>query len=331
MTNSNQKIFLEETVNQWNSGEDLKVFTSGSTGNPKQIYLPRKQVIRSAERTNSFFGITETSHLHSSISFEFIGGKMMIIRSLVANCRLTFETPSLHPGTCSEYPVDLMSVVPAQLPYILDKEEDYSNVRNFLIGGSSISYPLLKRISTSRLTFWESYGMTETSSHIALRRLNGCNQEKMPAFMPLNGVDVSINEDGAIVINDGFTTVVTNDLGELDPEGGFHVIGRKDDIIVTGSKKVNPLMLEQKLSAFIPGDDFKFFITSRNHEIWTNEIVIAVVPQKRMELSEIKRKLSDIIQYIPEDTIPKWMKPKDILILNKLPQTESGKLKRIKF
>ncbi|MDE5874367.1 MAG: AMP-binding protein, partial [Muribaculaceae bacterium] len=146
--------------------------TSGSTGKAKEIRLPKEFVRRSALRTNRFFSIDSRSRLHSCVSPDFIGGKMMAVRSEMAGCRLTYETPSNRPLKDVEAgEITLLSVVPSQMLGLLDSDGNLPPVRHYLIGGSSLSTELRNKICDSGVDAWESYGMTETASHIALRRV----------------------------------------------------------------------------------------------------------------------------------------------------------------
>lgn len=319
-----QKFWLEKFLDEWFDGKGISAWTSGSTGEPKKIILSHDAVERSARRTNRYFGITRRSRIHCAISFEFIGGKMMIARSLVSGCRLTYSEPSLHVVLTETegMGIDLLSVVPAQLPHILDNISDFSGVKRYLIGGSAIDSTLWDRIVNSGIEAWESYGMTETASHIALRRIKGSSAER-PRFVPLPGVEIGKCFDGSLRIKDGDIIVKTNDLVKLHSDGSFIITGRKDDIIVSGGLKILPQDIERVLAPFLSSVTDKFYITSRPDPLWTSKLVLAAVaPQERLD------EIINIIACIPETLLSKKIKPKEVVILENLPLTSSGKLNR---
>ena len=162
----------EDFAQEWDSRDMITCRTSGSTGAPKEILLPKQEMVNSALRTIDFFGLTGDSLLYSCIAPDFIGGKMMLVRQRAAGCRFLWETPSNRPldGYSGE-PISLLSVVPSQVIYILDNIKDMPVIDAMLVGGSSIPESLRHRIEKSGLNAYESYGMTETASHIALRRI----------------------------------------------------------------------------------------------------------------------------------------------------------------
>lgn len=314
---------LQQFLTEFHSGKGINVKTSGSTGEPKPIVLDNSTVIRSASRTNRFFGITKKSRLHSAISFEYIGGKMMIARSLTAGCQLTYTEPSLTPEipNCNEK-VDLMSVVPAQMPHIIENIEKYTNVRNFLLGGSKIEDQLWDKIVSSGVNAWESYGMTETASHIALRRIAGPSW-KRPKFVPLPGVEISCDHEECLVINDANHVIKTRDLVRIHPGNTFEILGRKDNIIISGGIKMNPEEIEQVIRPYIREITDEFFITSVPDAKWTEKLIIVAAPLE-IEGDRIMK----TIEAIPETELPKRKKPKGIKLMESLPLTPTGKLKR---
>lgn len=136
--------FLEE----WrNSSNTVICHSSGSTGKPKSIELPKLHMQESALRTMAFFGLGSNAHLHSCISPDYIGGKMMAVRSEVTGCSLTYEMPSNRPlRNHKNIPIDLLSVVPSQLLYLIESIDNLPEIRNILVGGSPVNGELRERI-----------------------------------------------------------------------------------------------------------------------------------------------------------------------------------------
>ena len=333
-----QKQLLAEFLDQWFAGKGIEARTSGSTGEPKPIVLSHDHVERSARRTNHFFGISKRSRLHCAISFSFIGGKMMIARSLVSGCDLTFSEPSLEltppqPGR----KVSLMSVVPAQMPYILNHPEDFADVERFLLGGSAIDSRLWKRIIESGLNVWESYGMTETASHVAIRRVAG-RADCRPRFVPLPGIKISTDAENCLQIVDEDLKVETNDIARICKDGSFEILGRRDDIIISGGVKILPQEVEAILRPHIEHLCLEFIVSSVPDEVWTSRLVLIGVPVgdqdtdyisgQNLEDFSTKIRLRATIDAIPLSVLPKKMRPKDIILMPSLPLTPSGKLLR---
>lgn len=328
-----QQQLLNNFLEEWNQQQGISVRTSGSTGAPKNIILPHAQIVRSALRSNKFFGIQRNSRLHSAISFDYIGGKMMIARSLLAGCTLTFDRPRIDVELKEmDKPVRLLSAVPAQMHYILENPSRFACVEQFLIGGSAISDNIWNSIVNSGLTAWESYGMTETATHIGMRRVLG-QADSRPRFVPLRGVTIKSGSDGCMLIQDGDIFVATTDLVKIYPDSSFEILGRKDDIIITGGLKVLPQELEKKLLPFVSPLLTTFYISSIPDEIWSSRLVLVGVPADYKDLSEEEKKnleqlLRQRMRNIPEDIIPRRLLPKEVKIVEALPTTSSGKLYR---
>lgn len=254
----------------------------------------------------------------------------MIARSLLAGCQLTYSDPSvcLIPPS-GEKDIDLICLVPAQMPYILDNPELFSNIRGYLIGGSAIDDRLWDRIVASGIHAWESYAMTETATHVAMRRIEGPSSCR-PRFIPLPGIDIHTDSNGCICIKDEDVEVVTRDLGQMFPDGSFYVVGRVDDVINTGGIKVMPQEVEKVLAPAIAPYTAEFFLSSVPDEVWTNRLVIAAVPLADSQDSPetFANNLMNAIMAIPEEELPKRMRPKGVVRISELPRTEMGKLNR---
>lgn len=307
---------FDEFINEWRSdASDIEARTSGSTGEPKLIRLSKTFVRRSAERTNAFFSITSGSRLHSCVAADFIGGKMMAVRSDIAGCRFSHELPSNQPlGSVGKGEViDLLAVVPSQMLHILDHLEDMPDLRGIIIGGSAIDDRLREKIMSSGLNAFETYGMTETASHIALRSVG-----EGEWFHALDGIHVSLDGRGCLVIEfDSGERVVTNDLATLQDSCSFKIDGRIDHVIITGGKKLNPFEVEKLLSGLI---EAPFIITSVPDEKWGRRVVLRIEGEPAIQEKELRREMKCIL--------PSWKVPKDIEWVEHLERTKNGKLVR---
>lgn len=309
---------FEDFRKEWEASSDVIICqTSGSTGMPESIPIPKIQMIRSAQRTCEFFDISNHSHLYSCVGAQYIGGKMMMVRSIVSGATFGWETPSNRP--LAEYNgqrIDLLSIVPSQMVFLLDHPEILHHICSFLIGGAPIPTPIRKRIIESGIDAWESYGMTETSSHIALRKVKEDNEW----FKTFPGITVEYHSENRLAINiPGWKKFLTNDIAEITSSHSFRILGRADNIINSGGKKISPEELEQVLSSEFT---FPFFISSQADVKWGEAVVIVVAGADATD-AEILLKCKEML--------PSFKVPKAVLRLNKIPLTPNGKLKRIKF
>lgn len=311
---------FEEFFEEWRSPEPvIKVKTSGSTGTPKIICLAKEFVRKGALRTNSFFSINSESRLHSCVAADYIGGKMMGVRSDVAGCSFSWEPPSNRPlaGLTKDEVIDLLAVVPSQMLHIVSHINELPEIRAVIVGGSAVHPHLKEKIIASGLNAYETYGMTETASHIALRKI----AEGIDFFYPLPGINVSLDKRGCLVIT--FSTgeeIVTNDIASVGEDGGFKILGRYDNVIITGGKKVNPEDVERRISPFIKGD---FVITSRADEKWGERVVLLIegtVKENDSAESLLREKLRVVLE--------PFEMPKEIIWVSQLQRTPNGKILR---
>lgn len=318
------KNFFEE----WHDDKDYIVcHTSGSTGQPKIIKLSKASMKASALRTIKFFHLSSDSYLYSCISPEYIGGKMMAVRADILNADLGYESPSNQPlnNYKGQSVIDLLAVVPSQLNYIIDNLDKIPYIENIIVGGAPVNNSLNDKILKSKLNVYETYGMTETASHIALKKIDG----KSAFFYPLPGISILLNEEGRLIIeindlninNDAGSQnqkhILTNDLAELDGKGGFRIIGRYDNVINTGGIKVVPEEMENILEKSF---HCEILITSVPDTFWGEKILMVIDDSKNI--------LSDeFIMQRCRELLPKYCIPK-IIMHRKLDKTPNGKKKR---
>lgn len=310
---------FEEFIDEWNNDEPyIVVKTSGSTGEPKEINLLKEFVIKSAKRTNNYFGITKKSRLHSCVSPEFIGGKMMAVRSIISGASLTWENPSNETlkNLNHQESIDLLAMVPSQMLYVLENIEFMPQIGSIIIGGSAINSDLRARIVESNLNAFETYGMTETASHIALRKVS---KEQIP-FKTLPGINVDTDKRGCLkIIFDTGEIIQTNDLADLISETEFNIKGRKDNIIISGGKKINPAEIEERLSSHF---NFPFCFTGLPDIKWGEKLVLLIEGERIQQEKEIRN--------ILENHLERWQLPKELIFVRELPKTPNGKILRIK-
>lgn len=242
---------------------------------------------------------------------------MMGVRADVLKCAFTYETPSNQPlCNCQSDSLSLVAVVPSQMIYILDNLLTLPNVDNFLIGGSAIPDTLRRRIIDAGINAFESYGMTETSSHIALRKIT----ELSSYFQTLPGISVSLSDNHTLEIEiEGWQKITTNDIARLHESNQFEILGRSDNVIISGGKKIHPEEIERKLSAKF---DFRFFVISRPDHKWGQRLIlVAEAPESFKEQIHL-----DCIELLDKHEIPK-----EIICKERLELTNNGKIKRFLY
>lgn len=317
----------KEFQTEWLNGESFVVcHTSGSTGTPKEIRLEKDFMKESAVRTVSFFGISATSRLHTCLDFRYIASKMMTVRAEMAGCRLTSEPPSNKPlaSIAPEEEISLLSIVPSQMIWLLDNEGSWSGIRNVLVGGAPVSPLLRRRIALSSYCVWESYGMTETASHIALRRIS----DGEAPFRTLPGITVALSDDGCLTVNiGGRNPLRTTDLAEVLSDTEFRILGRADHCVNTGGVKVIPELLESLLGPFIA---FDYCISSVDDAKWGERLVIVVETHETGYSDAFLKKAVAVRLSQYKKLLDLGVKtPKEVICVSSLPHTANGKLDRV--
>lgn len=278
---------FEETtfsfIRSWLSGEETFLLsTSGSTGKPKEITLSRDQMVASAMQTAQKIDLRKFSNALVCIDTRYIGGKMMLVRSFTTGLSIMAFDPTANP--LIKIPVDkcvqFAALVPYQINNILESKHPHllNNVDKILIGGAPLGSGDTERLAQFQCACYETYGMTETISHIALRLVN--TKLKQPYFEVLAGVSVSQDERGCLVISADYLQkqVITNDLVEIPEPGKFLWLGRWDTVINTGGVKVMPEKIEKELDIIFQRVNFhnRFFIAALPDSRLGNKIVLAI-------------------------------------------------------
>lgn len=313
-------ITFDDVRRQWlDSSAWIEAQSSGSTGVPKIIRLSKELIRTSALATNTLFDITTDSLLYSCVAPRFIGGKMMLIRAIEAGAHFAFEIPSNTPVGLLDInsPIDLLAVVPSQMYWILANISSLPVIRNIIIGGSAIPVSLREAIASSQLNVFETYGMTETASHIALRPVS----YTPVAFTPLPGVQLSLDSRGCLCIKrENFEPVQTNDLATLNNDGTFEILGRFDNVIITGARKVIPDDIEAGLSDLITGD---FAISWVSDDKWGALITLCVTEPAWITPERLQTLTEEIYRRFEPH-----QRPRLLITLDTIPRTPMGKLDR---
>ncbi len=264
--NPDEKV--KEFISQWLDERDfIEAHTSGSTGTPKLIHLLKSDMKKSAIATNSFFGIGKGDLLRCPLSCGYIAGKMMLVRAFNAEAMVDFSHDVTLPTTSR---IKLMSVVPAQIQSLLDSPTVLSNIDNLLIGGSPLSDELEQKLVDKGINAYVSYGMTETCSHIAIRKCGELYYTTLP------GINISVDKDNRLKViapQFSFNGITTNDVIEQITDSTFRWLGRFDNAIISGGVKVFAEQIEQKIRPYLP-IGANFYITWQNHIRWGQTVVM---------------------------------------------------------
>lgn len=305
----------EAFLAEWhNESPTVLVHTSGSTGEPKPMWVEKRRMEASARMTCDFLGLHEGDTALLCMSLDYIAGKMMVVRSLVRGLRLITVEPSGRPLAGVAGRLDFAAMVPMQVwnsLQVAEERERLMTIGNLIIGGGAIDDRLAHELAGFPNRVWSTYGMTETLSHIALRRLSGPRATEW--YTPLPGVGLSLTADSCLVIDapavhDG--RLVTNDIAEMAPDGRFKILGRKDNVICSGGLKIQAEEVERLLRAHLREP---FIITKRRDEKF-GEVVVLLTE------SDV-----DAARDVCQRVLPKYWQPRAYVHTDRIPLTETGK------
>ena len=292
----------------WFDSKDyIEMFTSGSTGEPKTVIVKKQAMVNSAIATGDFFDLKPGNSALQCLPVKYVAGKMMLVRAMILGLDLEFVAPSSHPMRNNEIDFDFVAMVPLQAQNSI---QELKKVKKLIIGGAAVNKTLEKQLLKLKTEVYETYGMTETITHIAARKLG----EK--AFTVLPDVTVSYDDRNCLVIHApkiSDEVIITNDIVELVNENQFIFLGRIDNVINSGGIKLIPEQIENKLMSKIQQ---RFFIASKpDNEL--GEKLILVIEGDKVEFEHT----------IYED-LDKYEKPKEILFIPKFKETATGKIMR---
>lgn len=244
------QLHFWQFVSQWFSDADSVLLqTSGSTGRPKQIYLSKQMMRTSAHKTLQALRLEAQQSALLCLSAQYIAGKMMIVRAIEGKLRLFVIAPSSLPLKDFPHPVHFAAMVPMQVFEQLKHQHSLDQIKKLIIGGGSLSSVIQQQLQNCQCIAFETYGMTETVSHIALRQINGAG--KQSAFHPLPNVEIEQDYRNCLIIHSPDLlphALLTTDVCELFSDGSFLLKGRVDNVINSGGIKIQPEEWEQKLS-----------------------------------------------------------------------------------
>jgi len=314
---------LEEFLVEWHdSSPTLLVHTSGSTGKPKPLCVEKRRMEASALMTCSFLGLQEGDSALLCMPLDYIAGKMVVVRALTCGLHLISIPPCGHPLATEHldsfpkpFSMDFAAMVPLQVWNSLQVPEECERlmkIRHLIIGGGAIDSRMAQQLAKFPHQVWSTYGMTETLSHIALRRLNGPHASEW--YTPLDGVQLSLTVDDCLVIEAPAVyegQLVTNDRAELCSDGRFRILGRKDNVICSGGIKIQIEEVESVLRNWLQEP----FMVTKMPDVKLGEQVVLLTTSTSID------KVVDLCRA----HLPKYWVPRRVITIKQLPMTETGK------
>tara|TARA_R110002049_G_scaffold227369_1_gene399561 strand:- start:1945 stop:3021 length:1077 start_codon:yes stop_codon:yes gene_type:complete len=308
---------LGEFLLDWLDKKDyIIVKTSGSTGKPKRLKIKKQAMVNSAIMTGDFFKLEPKDKALNCLPSNFIAGKMMIVRAISLGLELELVAPTAHPLIDYAKTYDFCAFTPMQLKFFLKYTD---NIKTIIVGGAPVPRSLLDDIQSIKSDVYETFGMTETVSHIALKKLNNFDDKTVNEpliFKTLPDVKISQDDRDCLIIEAPKLTeekIVTNDIVKLYSETGFEWLGRYDNVINSGGIKLFPEQIEGKLQNKIKD---RFFVASVPDDILGERLILV--------LESDSNNLDDSVF----SDLDKYETPKEIYAVKKFAKTASGKAHR---
>lgn len=323
--NSSDKTWLKSLHNfliEWINEKDFVIVnTSGSTGKPKKIQLSKKRMMQSAFMTGKYFNFKSGQTALLCLPCDYIAGKMMVVRAMMWGLDLQLVPPTGNPMKKIAQPIDFAAMIPLQVTNIFEQTpEKFSSIKKLIIGGGKVDVPLQHQLQTIATQCFATYGMTETITHVAIKKLNGA--QKSEYFTALENIQFSTDQRDCLVIDAprlAAEKVVTNDIVDLKSQTQFEWLGRFDNVINTGGIKVFPEKIEHKLEKLI---STRFFITSLPDKKLENKVILIIedTPWTKEKIETLQLSLKSVLT--------KFEQPKNIYFLEKFAETPTKKIQR---
>ena len=324
---------LDFIIEWFSESKTVKIQSSGSTGIPKIFDIEKSKMLNSAQMTCDFLRLKEGDSALLCLPIEYISGKMMVVRSIYRKLKLLITETSLNPLQHLDKKVDFCAMTPLQVENSLDK---IHLIKNLIIGGASVSEALKQKIqesltkkekgfeslsltNNSQTKIFETYGMSETLSHIALKQVFPNHEDWFTVF---DGVDISLDERGCLKISApklNAEILQTNDLVEITGQKQFRFLGRLDNVINSGGAKIFPEELEKLVKKEIPNE--VVFLGIEDEKL--GQKLVLVIEGESDE--NLKSKIYNL------KFKKSFHKPKEIIFVDQIPRTPNGKVNRIEL
>jgi len=311
-------LFLKEWINE---EEYVTVRTSGSTGVPKEIQLSKQHMINSALATGAYFNIKDNTTALLCLSANYIAGKMMLVRAIVLGWDIHLVSPKLNPLQGIEESYDFCAMVPLQVE---ESIAELSKVKKLIIGGGVVSPILNQHLQSVNTDCFATYGMTETITHIAVKKINNfidSDSNAKSLYQILSNITISQDDRDCLVIEASSVSndiIVTNDIVKLHSSTEFEWLGRYDNVINSGGIKLFPEQIEEKLSQLIKN---RFFVIGILDDKLGEKLILIIESDFEFIISKSDYKACNL---------NKFEVPKQIFTLPSFIETLTGKVQRKK-
>lgn len=312
-----------EVYDQWmNEASDFEMFTSGSTGKPRAIRHSKRSMEASAQKTAAYFDLSAGSTALLCLPIGFVAGTMMIIRALVMDWKLVVTSPRALPLKGINTSLDFAAMTPYQVKATLDDSPgDLCLPRTLIIGGAPIMPQLELKLKNLPNRVYATYGMTETLTHVAVRKLNGSDAQT--DFHCLEGIGYTWDDRKCLVIEAGHLDqkrIVTNDRVEPTGMRSFEWIGRIDHVINSGGVKLHPEQIEQKLADLI---DTRYYIKGIPNDRFGERVALV------LEREPFDPHTERLFKATLNEVLDKYERPEKLIFNPTFEETPTGKIKRI--
>ena len=296
----------------------ITVNTSGSTGKPKCIKLNKQAMVNSAIATGDFFGLKPGDTAIDCLPSNYIAGKMMLVRAMILGLEIDCVNPTTKPIFEISKAYDFCAMIPLQLMNCI---HNMKHIKTIIVGGATVYDELLNLLKTAPNRVFETYGMTETVTHVAVKQLETASHKGETIFKALPNILFSKDIRNCLTIHAPHLaneSLMTNDVVKLHSETSFEWIGRIDNVINSAGVKLFPEQIEAKLDQYIK---VPFFVAGQPHNTLENELVLVI------EKSDIST--DSLLKLITKDkAFDKLEVPKVIYNLEKFIYTANGKVNR---
>jgi len=287
----------------------IEVQTSGTTGKPKIIRIEKRFVIASALSTGNFLKLQPGDSALLCLPADYIAGKLMLVRALVLGLELDAVAPSNNPFKIINKKYDFVAMVPMQVEHSISC---LNQIKTLIIGGSQINQALKAKLQNSTTNIFETYGMTETVSHVAMKRIENNFFEALP------NVTFNIDDRSCLVIDAlevASSIIITNDIVDFISYKEFIWKGRYDNIINSGGVKLSPEVIESKLHDKIQE---RFFIGSEEDSLLGQKVILVIESAIDLNLSANTF-----------ESLTKYEIPKKTYYVDEFLETATNKINRI--
>lgn len=288
------------------SSSTLQMKTSGTTGQPKTITLSKQAMVHSALATAEFFNLLPGDKALLCLPSRYVAGKMMLVRAFMLGLELDILTPTSNfESLLFNKKYDFVALVPLQVQQNLKLLKQFKKI---IIGGAPVSKVLADQLQQMDSEIYETYGMTETITHIAAKRVGS------DCFTVLPNVSIATDERNCLKIKAPLIVaaeVQTNDIVEIVTANSFKWIGRHDNVINSGGVKLFPEQIEAKLGKQIVQS---FFITGVSDENLGQKVLLVIEGEPFT--------VSDTLF----SNLEKYEQPKEVVFIPEFVRTETAKI-----